>query len=38
MNSHGAKDVLEAGFGGQLVSMLDDLATQLSVVVLGLIE
>src|SRR5215218_7590876 len=26
---HGVKDVLEAGFGGQLIPMLDDLATEL---------
>jgi hypothetical protein len=38
MQPHSGKDVLEAGFGGQLVPMLDDLVTQLPVTSVGLVE
>ena len=35
---HGGKDLFEAGFGGQLVPMLDDLVTKLPVAGVGLVE
>ena len=38
MQPHRGKDVLEAGFGGQLVPMLDDLVTQLPVAGVGLVH